>query len=158
MQKISPENWEKFRDIRLKALQSDPQAFGNTFEGESQKDMAYWKDKLSHPERRFYSAEEGGTFIAMAGLKKIAEDNWMVTGVYTVPEWRGKNTAQKLVYQVIDEAVKAGAHKASLMVNIQQEAAVGMYKKMGFKVIRIEHDQMMGDGKVYDEYYMEKDI
>lgn len=88
--KISPENWEKFRDIRLKALQSDPQAFGNTFEGESQKDMAYWKDKLSHPERRFYSAEEGGTFIAMAGLKKIAEDNWMVTGVYTVPEWRGK--------------------------------------------------------------------
>jgi ribosomal protein S18 acetylase RimI-like enzyme len=156
--KVSPEDWEKFREIRLKGLQSDPQAFGGTFEGESQEGEEYWKERFSNPERCFYAAEEGGIFIATAGSKKITDDNWMIVAVYTLPEFRGKNISQGLINRVIDEARNTGATKVSLMVNPIQESAVNLYERMGFKTVKIEKDQKMGDGKSYDEYYMEKSL
>ena len=146
--KVSPDDWEKFRDIRLKGLQTDPQAFGGTFESESAEDESYWKDRFSNPERCFYAAEEGNAYIATAGSKKIAEDNWMIMAVYTLLEFRGKNISQELINRVIDEAKNSGAKKVSLMVNLQQEAAINLYKKMGFEIIKIEKEQKMGDGKI----------
>lgn len=154
--KVLPEDWEKFKEIRLKGLQTDPQAFGGTFESESQEAEVYWKDRFSNPERCFYAAEEDSKFIATAGLKKIADDNWMIVAVYTLPEFRGNNISQELIKCVMDEARKAGAAKVSLMVNPMQESAVKLYERMGFKTIKIEQNQKMGDGKVYDEFYMEK--
>jgi ribosomal protein S18 acetylase RimI-like enzyme len=154
--KVSPEDWEKFREIRLKGLQSDPQAFGGTFESESQEGEDYWKERFSNPERCFYAAEEEGVFVATAGSKKIAEDNWMIVAVYTLPEFRGKNISKELIKRIIGEAKKTGAAKVSLMVNPMQESAVKLYEKLGFQTIKIEKDQKMGDGKIYDEYYMEK--
>lgn len=156
--KVSPDDWQKFREIRLKGLQTDPQAFGGTFEGESQENEEYWKERFSNPERCFYAAEEGNIFVATAGSKKIAEDNWMIIAVYTLPEFRGKNISKELIEKIINEAKKTGATKVSLMVNPQQESAVNLYKKMGFEIIKIEKDQKMGDGKIYDEYYMEKQL
>jgi ribosomal protein S18 acetylase RimI-like enzyme len=156
--KVSPDDWQKFREIRLKGLQTDPQAFGGTFQSESQEGEEYWKERFSNPERCFYAAEEGNIFVATAGSKKIAEDNWMIVAVYTLPEFRGKNISKELINQIIGEAKKTGASKVSLMVNPQQESAVNLYKKMGFEIIKIEKDQKMGDGKVYDEYYMEKEL
>lgn len=156
--KVSPDDWQKFRDIRLKGLQTDPQAFGGTFESESQESEEYWKERFSNPERCFYAAENGNIFVATAGSKKIAEDNWMIIAVYTLPEFRGKNISKGLIDRIIEEAKKTGASKVSLMVNPQQESAVNLYKKMGFEIIKIEKDQKMGDGKVYDEFYMEKNL
>lgn len=156
--KVSPDDWQKFRDIRLKGLQTDPQAFGGTFESESQQNEEYWKERFSNPERCFYAAEDGNIFVATAGSKKIAEDNWMIVAVYTLPEFRGKNISKELIERIIGEAKKAGASKVSLMVNPQQENAVSLYKKMGFEIIKIEKEQKMGDGKFYDEYYMEKEL
>lgn len=154
--KVSPDDWEKFREIRLKGLQTDPQAFGGTFESESQENEEYWKEKFSNPERCFYAAEEEGIFVATAGSKKIAEDNWMIVAVYTLPEFRGKKISQELINRIINEAKNTGAAKVSLMVNPIQESAVRLYERMGFKIVKIEKDQKMGDGKIYDEYYMEK--
>lgn len=156
--KVSPDDWQKFREIRLKGLQTDPQAFGGTFESESQENEEYWKERFSNPERCFYAAENGNIFVATAGSKKIAEDNWMIIAVYTLPEFRGKNISQELINHLVDEAKIKGATKVSLMVNPIQESAVKLYEKMGFKTIKIEKNQKMGDGKVYDEFYMEKSL
>ncbi len=156
--KVLPEDWEKFKEIRLKGLQTDPQAFGGIFESESQEGEAYWKDRFSNPERCFYAAEEGSIFVATAGSKKIAEDNWMIVAVYTLPEFRGRNLSQELINRVIAEAKSTGAKKVSLLVNVGQEGAVNLYKKIGFEIVRMEKDQKMGDGKMYDEFYMEKPL
>ena len=156
--KVSPDDWQKFRDIRLNGLQNDPQAFGGVFENESQESEVYWRERFSNPERLFYVAEENGLFVATAGSKKIDEDNWMITAVYVLPEYRGKHISEALVNQIIVEVKNLGAKKASLMVNAVQEGAVYIYKKMGFETVKTEKEQKFGDGKTYDVYYMEKII
>lgn len=154
--KITSEEWKKFRELRLKGLKTDPQAFGGAFETESQLDEASWRNRLSDPDRRFYAAEDDSVFVAVAGSKRIDNGNWMIVAVYTLPEFRGRDLSQQLISSVIEEAKSSDANKVSLMVNVGQEKAVGLYKKMGFEIIRTEKDQKMGDGKLYDEYYMEK--
>ena len=154
--KITPSDWEKFREIRLKALQTDPQAFGGVFEIESKLDEASWKNKFSVANRHYYAAEVDGIFVSTAGVKDTGNNNWMLIAVYTAPEFRGRNISQDLTEVVMKDAKILGAKTISLMVNIDQKIALIMYKKNGFKIIRIEKDQKLGDGKLHDEYYMEK--
>ena len=156
--KVLPDDWEKFREIRLKGLQTDPEAFGGSFESESKENEEYWRERFSNPERCFYAVEIDNKFVAIAASKKIANDNWMIVAVYTSPKFRGKSFSRKLIESVIEEAKNSGASKVSLMVNPQQKSAFSLYKKMGFEIIKIEKDQKMGNGKLYDEYYMEKEL
>lgn len=158
IKKVSVDDWEKFRDLRLKGLQTDPQAFGNTHAIESKGDKKYWEDRISFPDRFYYAAEKDDIFVASAGIKKITEDNRMIIAVYTIPEYRGLGLSKKIMNIVLDELKSLGIKTASLMVNVHQEVAVTFYKKLGFEIIHIEKDQQMGDGKMYDEYYMEKQL
>jgi ribosomal protein S18 acetylase RimI-like enzyme len=156
--KVLPEDWEKFREIRLKMLRTDPQAFESTYAGEAQKDESFWKARLSSPDRYFYAAEEDAQFVAIVGARKNTEDDWSVIAVYTCQEFRGKHLSQKLMQQVIQEARVRGAKKVSGFVSVRQEDAISLYKNMGVEVVRTEKNIKMGDGKMYDEYYMEKTL
>lgn len=154
--KIPVEDWEKFRTIRLIGLQTDPGSFGGIYENESKENVSYWKDRFENPERCFYAAEVDSRFVAIAGLAKMNEDNWMLRAVYILPEFRRRNISKELISFLFDYARGLNVKKVSLMVNSYQENAVNLYKKMGFEIIKTEKDQKMGDGKFYDEYYMEK--
>jgi ribosomal protein S18 acetylase RimI-like enzyme len=158
LKKVLPEDWEKFKEIRLYGLQTDPQAFGKSFENESNETDSYWKEMVSGSERSFYVVEGGLKFIGIAGLKKMTRDNWQIVAVYVLPEFRGQNLSKRLIEQVIHEAKINNAIKVSLIVNTKQESAVNLYKKIGFEIINTKRDQIMGDGKTYDEYYMEKSL
>ena len=40
---ITPDDWEDWRDIRLRCLLEDPDAFGSTYARESQFDASTWR-------------------------------------------------------------------------------------------------------------------
>jgi ribosomal protein S18 acetylase RimI-like enzyme len=47
--------------------------------------------------------------------------------------------------------------KIELMVNLTQLAAVRFYERHGFVIVETLKDQLLGDGKMYDEYLMRKE-
>lgn len=156
--KPGSEDWERFRKIRLEALQTDPQAFGGNFENELQENELYWREKLSNQDRSFYVAEENSDFVATAGARKIDDTEWMLSTIYTSPSSRGKGISNELLLRIIHEAKKSGVKKVSLNVNSEQENAVDLYKKLGFKIIAEGKGIQMGDGIIHHEYYMEKEL
>lgn len=157
-QKVLPDDWKKYREIRLSGLESDPQAFGSTYEKESKEDESFWKNRLSESDKSFYAIEAGSIFVATAGSRKTEEGrNRMIFAVYTLPTFRGKHLSQELIQQIINDAKKEKAVKVSLTVNILQNEAVNLYKKMGFTVISKEKDIQMGGSNV-EAYYMEKKL
>ena len=44
--KLTPEDWENFKAIRLKALETDPTAFGSSYKQEVNRSEEIWKQKL----------------------------------------------------------------------------------------------------------------
>ena len=157
IKKVTIDDWEKFRDIRLKGLQTDPQAFGGVYSSESQGDSIFWQQRICIvPDRFYYAVEENGVFIAIGGTKKVSDNVYMIIAVYTILESRGQGISSKLLSAIMEDVKTRGVSIVSLMVNVHQHTAVNLYKKLGFEIIRTEKDQKMGDGNLYDEYYMEK--
>jgi ribosomal protein S18 acetylase RimI-like enzyme len=153
--KVEPKDWEKFRDIRLQGLQTDPHAFGSNFSNESKYGETDWSESLSSTDRIYFAAEYNNMFVSLAGLKEINPGYWLLIAVYTLPEFRGKGLSKNIISKLLEEAKSFGIQKVLLTVNTDQESAVALYKKFGFEVIKEQADTM-GDGLPHNAYYMEK--
>ncbi|HEX9058661.1 MAG TPA: GNAT family N-acetyltransferase [Clostridia bacterium] len=149
-------DWQKYKSIRLQALKDTPQAFGQTYDDAAKKTDSHWKEVLSQENRFFVITEINGEAVSVAGAKQIADDTWFIIAVYTKPEFRGKGIAKETMRTVLDELKKRKIKKAELWVNVDQEAAIALYKNLGFSIVKTISDQKMGDGLLHEEYVMEK--
>ena len=152
---LTPTDWQKFKAIRLRGWATDPISFGGSREQEEIGESEYWTKRLVDPKRFYMAIEKGDTFISMAGVICTPDRGWMLVGVYTVPEARGKGLAKQIVQACLEEAKSRGATTMTLYVNNEQVPALNLYTKLGFKMVRIEKGEVMGDGLVHDEYVME---
>jgi RimJ/RimL family protein N-acetyltransferase len=151
-----PSDWQKYKEIRLKSLKESPQAFGGSFDNESQQSDDEWREKIIKSNRFFVLAEEEGIVAGVAGAKQIDADNGIIIAVYLVPEARGKGYSKEILSIVLQELENRKAKIVTLTVNTKQEAAVRAYKALGFQIIKTNVDEKLGDGLLHDEYVMEK--
>jgi predicted GNAT family acetyltransferase len=158
IKKVSSDDWKKLQTIRLAGLKSDPQAFGGDLAEELDRKEPEWRKIFESQGRFYFAVEENGVFVSLAGAKNIKEKFWMLMAVYTLPEARGKGLAKDLVEKIIQESIDRGATAIQLMVNIDQKDAVHIYKNAGFKILKTLKDEKMSDGRLHDEYFMEKDL
>jgi predicted GNAT family acetyltransferase len=154
----SPHEWQKFRDIRLTGMQTDPQAFGGDLTEEMERLEPEWRKRLESDDRFFFVMEEDDIFISMAGAKKISDKMWMLVGVYTRFLSRGKGLAEQLTHKIIVECKRRECDIIQLMVNVDQKDAVHIYKKLGFETIKTMKDEKMTDGQLHDVCVMEKKL
>ncbi len=63
--KLTPGDWEKFKEIRLDALKNDSEAFGSSFEEKVGKSDEEWRKTLEKPTNYIYAAAEGENICGM---------------------------------------------------------------------------------------------
>ena len=162
--RLPVERWQEYRELRLRALRTDPQAFGQS-----------WAEAVNHPEERWRQrlidaeqgkswlvfAERNGQLIGMSGAYQWPEDieasRAMIIAVFVEPEARGCGIGERLVQALMDVLIAAGLESAILAVNPVQSAAVRLYEKMGFRVTGSEIN-MMGTGEECEETIMERPL
>ncbi|WP_336511062.1 GNAT family N-acetyltransferase [Bhargavaea massiliensis] len=79
---------------------------------------------------------------------------YVVIGVHQ--RARGKGTGTVLLRQLDGWARERGLRRLELTVMTENEAAVALYRKMGFQVEGVKRDSLVIDGRYVDEYYMAK--
>lgn len=157
--KLPPERWNEYKNLWLRALKDDPQAFGDSYN----EMIALPDEKWQKRARDFMLfASNDDKLIGMLGIWQSDQDKENKTanvfGVYVAPEFRGKGISKMLMQTLVDE-VKANSDitKLKLTVNKDQVSAVKLYEGFGFEIKSQEKIQL-GDGNYYDEYLMEKNI
>lgn len=95
----------------------------------------------------FISAERGFA-------NRIKHSAYIVTGISK--EYRGRHIGTSLFAEVEKWARQNGIFRLELTVMTHNEAAIHLYKKMGFKVEGIKEKSMIVDEEFVDEYYMSK--
>ena len=119
---LGPDDWETFRDIRLRSLADSPDAFGSTWERERAFTEAEWRRRLGVP---VYVVEDprpvaiGGTFD-QEGVPHV----W---GMWTDPAHRGRGHA----WRILDALIPPGT-PAQLDVNVTNDGARTAYQRYGF--------------------------
>lgn len=153
-------DWEKFKELRLEALKTDQNAYGSSYDEEILKPDSRWKEDLTRKEKPlFFIRLDGGEYIGMTGAKPVdeEEDVYMLIAVYIKKEYRGKGLAVELISNIEKDLKDRGVKEVDLIVNKEKVEAVGLYKKLGYKVVR-ETQEKMGDGKVYPCLFMTKQL
>src|SRR3989344_1193402 len=103
--KISPDEWQTIRNIRLRAVKEELFAFGKSYEEELQCSEEQWRKKIASSV--YMIAKEKGRPVGMlcgvqqngSRLQHVAT----IYGVYVVPEARSKHVALLLMETLINE-------------------------------------------------------
>ena len=129
---VEPDEWKRYRDLRLAALAEAPYAFGSTLERELAFHEPTWRSRLVA--RRQFVAERGERWVGTAGA--ILADNGHgaeLVSMWVAPEARGSGAAAELVRAVIDWARAEGHPMLSLWVTEGNPRAERLYLRAGFR-------------------------
>jgi ribosomal protein S18 acetylase RimI-like enzyme len=138
IREVRPEEWRSLKDLRLRALETDPDAFGSTFAEERVKPDTAWQEW----------AAEGWGLGAQTTLVAVDGDRWLGMGVCIVAEaeprsatvyamWvdpaaRRQGIGEKLLQVIIKWASFKNAEELLLEVTEGNTAAMNLYERDGF--------------------------
>ena len=131
--RLGPDDWQRARAVRLRALEDEPDAFGSTVERELEFSDAKWKARLE--------PAEVATFVATS---EESEDIGLVTSapydgcaglfsMWVAASVRGVGVGAGLVGAVVAWAKGQGHERVLLDVGDHNGAAIALYRKMGFR-------------------------
>jgi ribosomal protein S18 acetylase RimI-like enzyme len=156
---LQPSQWEQYKNLRLKALKEEPQAFGSSYEENVNEPGEKWERRLEKALRGegqwLVFAKRGDELIGMAGaFAKEEKGIVQVSAMYVVREVRGQGISTKLMEELISQIEKnKSIKKLVLEVNPIQESALKLYESCGFKTTGTEK-RILGDSKEYQTYVM----
>ncbi len=154
-------DWEKYKELRLEALQKDSEAFGGSYEESAKKTDEEWMKPLENEKNSIIVAIDDDKAIGMVGTYQESGEKMKhisyIWGVYVKEEYRGQGIAKKLMEKLLDEIMKnKEIEKINLNVNTTQKAAIVLYEKIGFEIVGTLHKELKIGEKYFDEHAMEK--
>ena len=154
--RLPEEEWEKYKEIRLEALKTDPIAFGSSYEEEINRPESHWRNRTVGAVFAFFGDK-------IVGLMSYKDEDRLKTkhksGIYSVyvkPEYRGKKVGKKLLEETL-RLIKENKEiiKVNITVNPLQTPAVKLYESFGFKAAGTLSKELLVNGTYYDELLME---
>jgi ribosomal protein S18 acetylase RimI-like enzyme len=137
---ITLHNLPQFKDVRLRALQEAPYAFGSTYARESAFNDSDWIARLDR-----WNGERGVGFIAVDSLNTRSPCGIAGTlldekdpkradlvSMWTAPSHRQSGVGRLLVNHVLDWAGARNVSTLLLMVTSNNAGAIRFYEKLGF--------------------------
>ncbi len=142
IRRLGPADAIAFRDLRLEALSTVPEAFGSSPEEESARPMDLVRSRLTNagPDAVF-GAFADNMLVGMAGfalsqgIKK--RHKGLLWGVFVRAPWRERGTGEQLVRAVIDHALSRVLLLQASVVS-SNAAARRIYHRLGFVAYGME--------------------
>lgn len=130
IRRAETDDWQVCRDIRLRAMREEPQAYESVFEDEQHLSDQQWRDRL----------ERASTYLAVDQEKVVGtavglvQDNgdMLIVAMYVAPEARGRGIAARLIDEIATMAIVRGSRRLVLDVADGNVIAERSYLRYGF--------------------------
>jgi GNAT superfamily N-acetyltransferase len=131
--RVSPEDWPRLRDVRFRALADEPDAYGSSLEREGAYLEEDWR-RLAEA-GPWWLAVDGGADVGIVagGRHEVPEERW-VYSMWIEPSQRGNGVAEQLLGEVVTWAIAEGAPRLGLDVTDRVPRARRFYERFGFVV------------------------
>jgi GNAT superfamily N-acetyltransferase len=146
---------DQLREVRLRALGEDPEAFASWLEEERAHPRSWWEELVAEAvagEVRYLAlARTGGRVAGMAG-GRLEGGICKVWGMWVEPPSRRRGVARALLHDVTAWGRSRGARRTSLWLNLANEPARLLYLADGFHPTG-DRKPMPGHPDVLEERY-----
>ena len=152
---------ERLWHLRLRALDSEPKAFGESTEEHRQKSLDEYVARLQSGtgESFVMGALSGSDLVGMAGFyrdQNVKERHkGHIWGVFVEPSHRGRGIGRALISAIPDRA-RALRHLSQVQLSVAttQREARSLYFGFGFREFGIEREALKVNGEYVDEEHM----
>jgi GNAT superfamily N-acetyltransferase len=131
---VQTDDWQRLRDVRLRALATDPDAFLETHASAAGFPDELWRERATPAEdQASFVFERDDRFDGLVSCF-VADDPATVflVAMWVAPELRGIGVANALVERVVAWARERGAARVCLSVEADNPRAARLYEKCGF--------------------------
>ena len=139
VRRVEPDDWQSFREVRLRALETEPWAFGSTLSRESGFSEYQWRERISRnsagsPTATWAAVNRADRFLGIVASARV-DGTFHIFAMWVAPERRGHGIAGRLLDAALSwiEQVAPGS-PVQLEVNPRAVAAVRLYESRGFRV------------------------
>ena len=158
IRQISSADVQAYKAVRLRALQSDPDAFESTYERELSLLDDEWLARCTRAER----GEDGIGFIAWQQDQPIGligcfdfgtPGEVLIVSMWIAPEARRQGVASRLIHHAIDWArSRTQTTRVTLEVGDANASAIAFYERLGF-VDTGRRQPMPGENGILERVY-----
>ena len=134
IRRLTIEDVDAYRQVRLAALREAPGAFGSTYEGESALTAADWVLRLANEKRAVFVAEDDGEVVGLAAGAPDEDDPGagFLLSMWVDPRARGRGHGDALVQTVVRWLEATGLELVRLHVTEGNDPAAELYRRNGF--------------------------
>ena len=134
VRQLRPDETDLLRDVRLRALQDTPWAYGSSYARELAYPPERWAWFAAQEEAVIYIAVDGDTGVGMAGGFVPEPGSVMVWGMWVAADARRHGLGRALVEAVVAWARERGADTVRLQVTDDERMApaAALYRTLGF--------------------------
>jgi len=159
IKKLDENDWRIFKQIRLRALASDPHVFGSTFERESKNSKAEWCQPLSDADGAIFILFSDSEPIGMTGIAIYGVDTTgrtaILWGSWLEPEFRGKGLSRYFYKARLDWAIiHPRVERVIVTHRASNRASKSANQKFGFVKTHVT-EKVWNDGITEKEFHYE---
>ncbi|WP_392535102.1 GNAT family N-acetyltransferase [Nostoc sp. C117] len=160
IRKLTKDDAEDYRQIRLEALYTNPESFGTTYDEEAIKTIEQFRDRIPVGRNNFIlGCSEDKDLIGIVVFQQESRiklrHKAYITSMYVKQEYRGKGIAKLLLNELIEKA-KAINEVEILLLDIVKNIflAKKLYLSLGFKIYGIEKMAYKLNNQYFDLEFM----
>lgn len=135
VERLDPDGWRTWREVRLAALADAPQAFGSTlaeWTGDGDREER-WRQRLSSVPLNLVAFADDRP-IAQASATAVDVDGRVeLISMWVAPNWRGLGVSVALIETIVDWATEQGAAGVVLSVKKANDHAIRRYEQLQFE-------------------------
>jgi len=133
--RLGPDDWARYRTLRLAALASDPDAFGSQLHEEADQPEAFWRQRVAHRAVDTLLAHEAGDDLGLVVVAPAWDggDDGAIYSLWVKPEGRGRGVGDALMAAAEAAAVRRGLVTLRLEVGSHNHAAQRLYERAGYR-------------------------
>jgi len=141
IRRIRADEWLAMRSLRLHALADAPTAYGSTLAQEQSYSEEVWRERSlgtsSGCERATFVAERDGIWIGMvtglANQQGETRESTLLVAMFVATSARREGIGVALVDALTSWARDCGANQIALWVTSDNDPAVSLYRRCGFR-------------------------
>jgi GNAT superfamily N-acetyltransferase len=148
IRRITADDWQLLRELRLASLTDSPDAFGQRYEEAGVTGDADWiataRASASGDRRAWFIAFAGDAAIGLVQGRRRPPTDCLLFSMWVAPGARRRGAGRRLVQAIEDWGREWGARRVVLWVIDGNNGAISFYERIGFNLLPVGPDAEAG--------------